>query len=152
MCILLVMQYSETKVKYRVERAFYYQLQTPLVIKENFNNEFYGVDTSRLLWAHPGCQWDGATKFVDFKWIMTPSLVHDVLHWLIALGIIPENQNDLIDHELALAIEGNGNRFMKRFRAKYVETFTNLVDEKKGDLSPKIIHIPPLAAELHHEQ
>lgn len=114
-----------------------YKLQTPLTITR-YSCPYWAITEDGWLLLMGGYMWDGATKFPDFSWMMAPSAIHDALHQAIQVGAIPEYQNDMIDTELALAIEGvpAGKWAMKqmlKFRSSYVRRATNLVDEKKGN-------------------
>lgn len=87
--------------------------------------------------AYLSCCWDGPTNFPDFKWMMFASLIHDILHWLIAKGHISTRSNDAIDAELAGIVRIQPHRFAN-FRAWYIEKATNTVDQKLGQ--EKTIH------------
>lgn len=102
-----------------------------------YEDDYFSITRDGWLLIFKGFAWDGATKFPDFDWIKTPSLIHDALHNAIALGIIPESQNDLIDKELELAIGANkGKRWLLNFRGWYVRKATNTVNEKAEGLRP----------------
>lgn len=142
------MKYSKIKWKYKVEEGFAYKLQCKFSIKERYECPYFTVATDGWLLIFNLYAWDGATKFPDFDWIKTPSAIHDALHNLIAEGIIPESENDLIDKELELAIEGNpGKRWLLNLRGWYVRKGTNTVDEKAGTKS-KIHELPRLQHEI----
>lgn len=78
--------------------------------------------------AHVGCSWDFATKFIAFDWIIEGSLGHDILHWLIRRGALPEVANGAIDEELVEIARVRGNA--PSWRRWYVEKAVNLVNEK----------------------
>lgn len=86
-----------------------------------------------------GCAWDFATKFIAFDWVIEASLGHDILHWLIAKGILPEACNDLIDHELAEIAKVRGKA--PRWRRWYIEKATNLVNEKATGEDRKVYYL-----------
>lgn len=141
------MKYSRIRWKYKVEEGFAYKLQCKYTIKEDYHTPYFSITTSGWLLIYTLYGWDGATKFPDFEWIKTPSALHDALHNAIAAGIIPESENDLIDTELELAIQGNpGKRWALKIRSWYVRKGTNTVDEKAG-WKPKVIELPRLKHE-----
>jgi hypothetical protein len=126
--------------KYQVAKSFSVQLHNGFRIKKDFNCRYYSVTKTGLLTAHAGCCWDGPTWFPDFKWMYIPSLIHDILHWLIAKGIIGMWANDLIDVELDYWIQQNkGWNRLYRFRGGYIRWATNRVDQKLGQ--EKEVHI-----------
>lgn len=108
----------------------------------------YGDPTKWYVVAWPGCAWDGASLYPDFRWMMMPSLRHDILHWLIKRGLIPEIYNDVIDLELYQAIlngkepiplrQGGNSKFVRKLRAKAVCRATHLADEKLDASGPDI--------------
>ena len=119
--------------KYQVDEDFEFQLHHNFGIKQTYDNGYYRVDPSGLVKVYRGCCWDGATFFLDTKWMMKPSLIHDILHWLIAAGVIGEWANDLIDMELDHWIRKNkGWSWLYRFRGGYIRLATNQVNQKKG--------------------
>jgi hypothetical protein len=122
-----------------------HKLHENITIRHAYENEFFSVDPeTRVVTAKRWCAWDGATSFPDFKWILEGSLWHDILHWLIAKGVIPEEENDLIDKELAHIIKelggpsarGKIKEILLSFRARYVQLGTNTADEKVGSVIP----------------
>lgn len=124
--------------KYQLCDGIEIKLKTPITIKQYFGNRYYQAFPDGTLRILAGCCWDGPTWFPDFKWMMKPSLIHDVLHWLIANGTIPEEDNDLIDKELALWIkQGKGQSWLYSFRAWYVKKATSLVDQSKGEVKKR---------------
>jgi len=134
--------------KYRVESSIAYKLQCAYDFTAPHDGGWFAITLDGWLLIFAGFAWDGATKFPDFDWIKTPSLIHDALHNAIALGVIPEHQNDLIDKELELAINGNiGKKWMLKFRGWYVRTATGTANEKKGQIKkPK--ELPRLPNEI----
>lgn len=133
--------------KYQLEGSWRWKLQGDFTISQDFDNGFYWITQDGWLGAHRGCAWDGATWFPDFDWIMEGSLGHDILHWLIEKGIIPESQNDLIDQELENIINARatppkiGGRALLKLRAAYVRRATNAVSQKYGEGKP-VVTIP----------
>lgn len=128
--------------KYQVFSSFSWNLEHKFKIKEELNTRYYSITKDGAILIKTGCCWDGATWFPDHEWIMIASLIHDVLHWLIARGIIPKRQNDLIDKELAHIImlsedKSCADKHLKKFRAWYVEKATNSVDQDT-DYSPNV--------------
>lgn len=120
--------------KYQLCDDIEIQLKTPITITKYFGNRYYQAYPAGKIRILGGCCWDGPTWFPDFEWMMKPSLIHDVLHWLIANGTIPEEQNDLIDEELGLWIQENkGMPRLFKFRGWYVKTATHLCNQKAGE-------------------
>lgn len=84
--------------------------------------------------------WDGATHYPDWKFMMMPSAKHDVLHWLIMHGIIPEGMNNMIDKELEDSILqsytpipwNEGGLIPKKVRARMIRRATNTANEKRN--------------------
>lgn len=141
------MKYSRIRWKYRVEEGFAYKLQGQYTIKQDYHTPYFSITTAGWLLVYTLYGWDGATSFPDFDWIKTPSAIHDALHAAIAAGIIPESENNLIDKELELAIEGNpGKRWLLQLRGWYVRKGTNTVNEKAG-WKPNVIELPRLKHE-----
>lgn len=127
--------------KYQVVDTIRFELKNDFIIipEDGFSNMYYSITPERsegrpvILTVYKGCCWDGPTWFPDFKWMMRPSLIHDVLHWLIAKEVIPFHQNDLIDKELADWIEEeNGWPLLMKGRGLYTKRATNLIDQKIG--------------------
>lgn len=147
------MKYRRVRWKYQVAEGFAYKLQCQYsYLKVPFSTPYFAITATGWLLIFERYNWDGATKFPDFDWIKTPSAIHDALHVAIQLGCIPESDNDLIDKELELAIEGNKtSRWAKhkllQFRGWYVRKATNMVDEKPGELPPPV-ELPQLEHEL----
>lgn len=129
--------------KYQLESDWKWKLQEDIEINYAFQGPYYALTEDGWIHAFKGCAWDGATWFPDFDWIMEGSLGHDILHWLIAHGAIPESQNDLIDKELENIIRArHGNNWFQRrldkFRGWYVRRATGFVDQKAGLFKPVI--------------
>ena len=132
-------------IKYMLSEPSSWKLISDITITRPFENEFFAVDPdTRVLTAKRWCAWDGATKFPDFPWILEGSLWHDIMHWLIAEGVIPEEENNLIDEELGHIIRALGGpkgkgkikQLLLAFRSKYVELGTHLADEEVGGKIP----------------
>ena len=125
---------------YTLRQALYYRLKNNFTITEEFHQKdgwYHLVQSpSGEWWLHleKGFQWDGASGgYPDWDFIMMPSAIHDTLHWLIAHGVIPESENNLIDKELQDAILGSRTKTpLKRFRAWYIRRATNIVKEKRA--------------------
>lgn len=130
--------------KYQTTEYFVWKLVNKFDIKEDYQNRYYGITKSGYYFKKPGCCWNGADLFPDFKWIMPGSGVHDGLLWLVAKGIIPESQNNLIDAELGEVIKATLKgktklvRFVIKARAWYVKIGTHLAFTRKGEA--KTIH------------
>ena len=131
--------------KYQLESTVRWKLVNKFTIKKEFKSRYYSlrkIDGAWWLIIHAQAAWDGATMYPDCKWLMPASLIHDYLHHVIAKGIIPESQNDLIDAELAEVIKVTHykkswfDKIMDRFRPWYVEKATNLVNEKVNPGKP----------------
>ena len=134
--------------KYRLEEGLAYKLQCQYEIACHFDGDWFSLTRDGWLLIYKGFAWDGATKFPDFDWIKTPSLIHDALHNAIALGVIPTSQNDLIDKELEIAIGGNaGKRWLLKFRGWYVRKATNTANQKAEGLDAPIV-LPKLKHEI----
>lgn len=148
------MKYSRVKLRYRVRGGgFAYLLKGAFTLPTtDYVTPYFTLTTRGWLLIRDIYAWDGATKFPDFDWIKTPSCIHDVLHQLIADGVLPESENDLIDEELEYAIDGNvGKRWLMKARGWYVRKATNTVDEKAGT-QPEVFELPPLPNEITLEQ
>lgn len=140
--------------KYRLEQDFYYKIHFDLEPRKQFFHEdgYYGLlqDKDGDWWIHAriGCCWDGPSgPMPDHDFMMAPSLVHDILHWLIRREIIPEKHNNLIDAELERAINfydvspplwQGGDLFgkLKAIRARIIRRATNTCDEVAGSRPP----------------
>lgn len=130
-----------TGFKYQLRRRVEWRIRTKgLKILQDYEHPrgYYGCRTDGTIWGNPGCGYDGPTKFPDVDWMMLPSLVHDILHWLIALGIVSQLANNLIDNELGLIVRIQhfsaptwfGRRW-RVFRSWYTSTSTHLVWQKR---------------------
>lgn len=116
-------------------------------IKEDWTSPsgYYGVrldqDGNVWLWTRPGFQWDGASMYPDYVYMLFPSLVHDCLHWMIMHGLISTKYNDLIDKELGDCVRFGttpipwykGGNLTRRFQAFKVERATHLCNQKRED-------------------
>lgn len=138
--------------KYQLTAGWHWGLKHKFTIKSDYRNRYYWVSAKRNeIGAYIGCAWDGATWFPDTDWIMEGSLGHDILCWLIEKGIIPEEENDLIDKELEVIIQERApvpkwlqNRwglYLLQFRAWYVRKGTHLANSRLGQSKP-VITIP----------
>jgi hypothetical protein len=136
----------QSGIKYQIYEEAEYDLQVSgLIIRHSYDGKFYGVNQlTRTLYVKEGFAWDGATMFPDFDWILEASLWHDVLHLLIAQGVIPTSENNKIDEELARAIRkfgGDESRgriadTMLKIRSGYVRHATNLVHQQVTQARP----------------
>jgi hypothetical protein len=121
--------------KYRVVDSVCWKLLGDFNPSGPYRTEYWQLFEWKGDWyvmAKGGCCWDGPTWFPDVEWMMFPSLIHDILHWVIAAGVIPEDSNDKIDAELAGIVRLQGGR-MSGLRAWYIEKATNTVDQQKGE-------------------
>lgn len=50
----------------------------PLFANLDIDSKLFCLKGNKL-WVHYGYCWDGATLFPDFKWILMPSLTHDLM-------------------------------------------------------------------------
>tara|TARA_R110000803_G_scaffold166755_5_gene230043 strand:- start:779 stop:1258 length:480 start_codon:yes stop_codon:yes gene_type:complete len=89
--------------------------------------------------AHIGCMWDYATGYWDGDYIKEASLGHDILHWLIALGILPTSMNDLIDREFKAILIERGD--IAHWRANILMRGVNLVDQKQTGIDRPVIKL-----------
>lgn len=138
------------KAKWQVAgKDFYHKLVFDYGLEEGFEHPsgYYSLkeDSSGNWWliAHVGCAWDGVTGYFDKKWMMGPSLVHDILHWLTRRGIIEEKFNGLIDREFERAIidgkepisffGGGNSKWNRKRRAKYAYNSVRFIDEKRSE-------------------
>ena len=134
--------YHLKNIKYMVHQQWEWKLVGDMEPKSEYECRWYALKKKEDGWyiiAYPGCVWDGATMFIDFEWIRQGSLGHDILLWLVALGIIDESKNDLIDHELEHIINARakvpkfGGKSLLKFRAWYSKTGTHLAQTKNGE-------------------
>lgn len=141
------------RAKWQVTEFFVYPLRYTYGLKEDWThpNGWYGVTRQHgqwFLWAAVGCAWDGATKYPDYSWMMAPSLVHDILHWLIKRGVISTIYNDVIDLELKVAIlngkepipwwQGGNSKLTRKVRAYIILRGTNIANEKLDPDTPDV--------------
>ena len=138
--------------KYRVEQTFYYRFKYDFYPSGEYNHPhgYYSLLKIDGHWtgvAFRGCCYDGPSgPMPDVAFMMGPSLIHDLLHWLIAKGIISTEYNDLIDKELERAIMyykvsppvWQGGKLLKKPYSKLIRQATNLVDEFAGHEKPVI--------------
>lgn len=99
---------------------------------EEWSCRWYGIvkrEDGFYIYANPGCAWDYATKYFDGDYIKEASLGHDILHWLIARGIIDEKYNSSIDQEFYLLLRDRGG--IPHWRAAILRKAVNLVLQKK---------------------
>lgn len=138
--------------KYRVEAPALFKLLTPLTLRASWESPWMAVNKeSRLLLLKPGYAYNGADCFPDFDWVMTAAAGHDGLLQLIALGIIPESENDLVDKEFSLWVRGfPGAQTLMALRSWYVRKGTNLAQTRLGE-GPKPVQFPRLPNELDIE-
>ena len=130
----LTLQYT-AGWKYQVVSDLTWKILTPMKFVKPTHNRYYRLWNDGVDWyitIYCGCCWDGPTWFPDFEWMMFASLIHDVLHWLIAQGCIDETDNDAIDAELACIIRVQKCRFVG-LRSWYVERATNRVNQRAGE-------------------
>ena len=136
----------------RLEHCFYNQ-NLPFIAP--YECEWYAIVKRDGLWwliVFPGTGWDGASMYFDYSWIMYPSLVHDILHWLIAKGVLDESANDLIDKELGDCIRysdepikwRHGGNISRPLRAALVVAGTSLVDEETRKVRLMAPHTRPV--------
>lgn len=104
---------------------------------------YYGIkihaDGSAWLWTKPGFQWDGASLYPDFDYMLFPSMIHDCLHWMIMHGVIDEHMNDLIDKELGDCVRYGktpipwykGGEYTRKYQAWKVEKATHTVNQRR---------------------
>ncbi len=140
--------------KYRTEERAAFRILSSLTILHDYRGAWWSLlKGPRVLVLEPGYAWDGATWFPDFDWVLTPSAGHDALHQAIALGVIPESENHLIDEELGLWIAGNkGREWLLRVHGAYVRTATHLVNERTTGALPAGRELPRLRNELTQAQ
>ncbi len=144
----------QSGMKYRNVKPFYYKLHFHYGAEYEYLHpeSYYALkkDSHGSWWivVYAGCCWDGATKYPDYKWMKYPSLIHDVLHWLIKRGAIEERCNDLIDRELQHMILNTrvkipwwqGGEITKRLRAALIRRATGLANEKAAQGTDTPVH------------
>lgn len=127
--------------KYQTTRDIYMCLTLDFGLKENWDHPD-GYYSFRLIYgewyviAWKGCTWDGATMYPDYKWMLAPSLRHDLILYGIARGVISEVYNDVADLELRYAIingeepipwfQGGNSKTVRRLHAYKIMRGTNL--------------------------
>lgn len=134
---------------YVLGEDLYHCFYTNLGIKDAFKQRdgWYYVfqdDIGRWwLYLRKGFQHNGADCFPDYEFMIFPSAIHDVCLWLIDWGIIPEENNNLVDHELYHCImhtfvpmpwfKGGNLKFARRYQARKIEIATHLARTKAGE-------------------
>ena len=118
-----------------------FQPKHPFIGPEN--NRYYSLFQlkNRSKWAiaaHSGLVWDYASGWFDYDAMKEASLGHDILHWLIALGIISTECNDMIDQEFYLILRHCG---VPHWRAKWLRRGTNTCDQEATGIDRKIIYL-----------
>ena len=107
-----------------------------------YKDPFYSLEARDDGWyivAHPGCVWDYATGWFDFDYIKEASLGHDILHWLIALGIIETRFNPAIDREFYELLRQRGS--LSHWRAKWLHRAVKLAWQKKTGIDRPVIYL-----------
>lgn len=137
--IITVDLYTSSGWKYQVERTVKWQLLNNFTILRAHETRYYKVSMSGLLTIKASCCYNGADCFPDTEWMRLPSLIHDVLLWLIAAGAIPESENDLVDRELADLVKFQEpktfrEKYLRRIRAIYIFRATNLAQTRIGEI------------------
>ena len=89
--------------------------------------------------AHVGCAWDYATGYFDGDYIKEASLGHDILHWLIAKGVIDTKYNDAIDYEFKQILMIRGN--IAPWRATILMKGVNLCDQKLTGIDRPVVRL-----------
>ncbi len=131
-------------LKYRNSQTFIYRLKYDYGIQGEWAHPdgWYRIVASNGSWwiiVSPGCCWDGATMYFDWIWMMYPSLIHDILHWLIKRGVISVLHNNLIDQELEHMVRTTtvripwwqGGEHSKPARARIIRRATNVARQKR---------------------
>lgn len=95
------------------------------------------------LYLRKGFRHNGADWFPDYDFMLFPSAIHDVCLWLIDWGIIPEENNDLVDRELYDCIihtdvpmpwfKGGSNKWARRWEARRIKLATHLARTSAGE-------------------
>ena len=109
---------------------------------EEFRGVFYEIIKREDGWhliAKIGCMWDFASGWIDHDKVKEASLGHDILHWLIARGIIDTDYNDSIDREFYEILRERGN--LPKWRAKILMWGTNTCDQKRTGFDRPIIYL-----------
>lgn len=106
------------------------------------NGKYYSLRKKNAVeWeivAHPGLVWDYATGWFDYDAIKEASLGHDILHWLIAIGVIAEEHNDKIDQEFYLILRSCS---VPHWRARLLRRGTNTVDQDTTGIDRKVLYL-----------
>lgn len=146
---------SYKPAKWQVTEILVFKLVYHYGITEDWDHPrgWYSIverDDGCYLIVYGGCAWDGATLYPDYAWMIVPSLVHDVLLYLVARGVIDERYNDVIDSELYWAIidgkepipllQGGNSKFVRKLRAKIVLRGVNTADTKNQSKTEDIKH------------
>lgn len=130
-------------IKYIVAEQWEWKLVGEFHPTRPFTGKWYELQERSDGWyliAKQGCGWDGATWFPDYKWIMQASLAHDILHWLIARGIIPEEENALIDDEMIEVLNARAQRpAFINLRSWYIRKAIGFVNQKRGPVHPVLV-------------
>ena len=143
-------------MKHRLGEDFYYKIHFSYGTEYEYHHPtgYYSMVQHKHEWwirARKGCCWDGATKYPDYQWMLYPSLIHDILHWMIKRGVIEERYNFLIDRELEYMVRTSktpipwwqGGNKTRPIRAYIIRRATNTSDEKRSDAKDfKEIRIP----------
>jgi hypothetical protein len=140
--------------KYRVEGAFAYELQCEYKNINEYESAWFSIQFINQKWwliVWDRYAWNGANSFPDFNWILAQSCLHDALHEAIDVGAIGEEDNDTIDLELDIAIQGNkaaraSKKALFKFRGWYVRKATNTSDQKQGG-GIKVYELPKMKHE-----
>lgn len=129
-----------------VETDWEWPLTQDLGIHEPWDCRWYGVQCrqhqygiSWYLVAHVGCMWDYATGWFDADYIKEASLGHDILHWLIARGVIAEHFNAAIDEEFYQILIARGG--IAPWRARVLRSAVRLVDQKRTGIDRRVIRL-----------
>lgn len=136
--------------KYMLAEPFFYRFREDLGFLGEHTAEFWEVFQVGDEWwcvGYTGCGYDGPSGPLVFDWdyLMPGSFVHDVGHWCLGLGVLPESSNDALDRELAGIVRRGqakipwflGGEPSRPARAWVVERGTNLVNGKLGDRPPQ---------------
>ena len=84
------MKYRKLIHKYKYQLMYSERHQVNFAPPKTVITKFITFTSRRTLYVNRGYCWDGATAYPDFKWIMTPSLVHDAFCQLNKLGLISD--------------------------------------------------------------
>ena len=128
--------------KYQVEKEIIWTPLNKIIVLQAFDGPYYSLQLDGTGIIKPGCCYNGADCFPDVSWMKFPSLMHDFYLWCIERGLIPENQNNVIDAELGdiiarQKIEGHDMTWFEEWlryrRSRYIEKATKLAKSRKGD-------------------